>query len=862
MNIAIDATAILGEGSKNRGIGNYGLAQMRALLQIDRENQYFFLNYFEEEFTLETDGRSFDNLHEIFLWVGKDCFLSIDPAYQAVFGDLIRNFIRDNQIDVFYVTSPFDGHIFPYQKEWFGNARVVATVYDLIPLIMKDVYLPKKSQYNAYLSHLNTLSWMDKLLAISQSVKNDLMRYLKIPEDKIEVIYSGVSGMYHPMTVTEQEKARVCAKFGITAPFLMCTGGEDPRKNLDGLIEAYARLPQDLIERYQLAIVCKLSPAGVQKYSDRIAARNVTGRVILTNFVTDEELVLLYHLATLMAFPSQYEGFGLPVVEAFACGTPVLTSNNSSLGEIAEGAAVLVNPFDVGDIARGLTAALTTADRAELARNGYEKLKRFQWEQVAADTIRAMETLPKAAAESAGERRERIAFFTPLPPLKSGISDYSADMINALSDYFDIDVYIDDGYQPECALDDRVHIFPHGAFRKQSARYFDVIYQMGNAQFHIYMYPYLQKYPGTVVLHDYNLHAAAYAFALHIRHNDMNLYKRFLLEDYPADTVTQYLSDLQGDRCAPRIREMELNGFVVNYARRIIVHSDEAREKLLRKDIGLTVHTIRHYAKIEPPKDAAAFKRKQGFAQDHVVIASFGNIRETKRAMPLLKAFQKLCRKYPNATYCFVGQLDLKLAKTFLSFIQENGMEDRVQITGYVSLTEFENYMDGADICVNLRYPYNGETSGSFMRMLAKGKCVIVNNIGSFGEVPDDCCVKLPNAQALTEEKEVGQIYAAFERLVEDENLRKQISFAARRYAEETLDLRMIARMYRDFVMDPHRRALTETMLHNIRDRLQGNYTDGEIKTLGATLAYSLGAPVFPGEQALLSHDLSDGGVL
>ncbi|RKJ22013.1 glycosyltransferase, partial [Butyricicoccus sp. 1XD8-22] len=125
---------------------------------------------------------------------------------------------------------------------------------------------------------------------------------------------------------------------------------DDFRKNIEGLIVAFSKMPQSILHEYQLVVACKLSEASEAYYYEVAKKHNVRDRIILTNFVPTNHLILLYNLAHVVAFPSKYEGFGLPVVESMACGTPVLTSNNSSLGEISEGAAVLVDPFDINDI--------------------------------------------------------------------------------------------------------------------------------------------------------------------------------------------------------------------------------------------------------------------------------------------------------------------------------------------------------------------------------------------------------------------------------------------------------------------------------------------------------------------------------
>ena len=841
MNISFDATAILGPLSKNRGIGNYALSQFGKMIEQDKNNQYFFLNFYEE-FRMSDLIGSAENLHEFYFYTGEENYLLRNPQFAPLIGDIIQGFIRENQIDLFYITSPFESNNFLYQKEWFANTKVVATVYDIIPYVMKEQYLTNDAAYQAYMERVDMLRWVDRCLVISNSVKEDMVEFLQFDPEKIDVIYGAADERYCKLDVPVEVKSELFRKYGIDGSFMICIGGDDERKNLEGLILAYAKMPAELIEQYQLVIVCKLCDLSYQRYTELILEKQVSGRVVLTNYVPDRELILLNNLAHLLVFPSKYEGFGLPVVEAWACGTPVLTSNNSSLGEIAREAAVLVDPFSVEDISRGLTEALMDTDLSALLEKGRERLKLFQWDEVAKLTISYLEKEHALKAkpvilEPTANRKPKLAFFTPLPPMKSGISDYSVDILNAICKFFEIDVFIDDGYQPDHTLDSSVHVFNHRKFHVNHYDY--VLFQMGNSEFHCYMFPYIVKYGGIVVLHDYNLHSVVH-FEASRRRNNLSLYREYLLKDYPASFVDEYLENLKTGKSGVRIFEIEVNGFVVNYANKIIVHSDEAKAKLLSRDIGRNVRKIHSYAKIEALKDTAAAKAELGIASDQVVFASFGHIQMTKRAMPILKAFHRLHAKYQNVHYYFVGSPGPTIRDELYEYIKTNHLEDCVTITGYVELDEFTRYIDATDLCLNLRYPSNGETSGSLMRILAKGKCVMVNDAGSFHELPDDCCVKIPSAETMTERLEIERIYLEFERLLSDNGRLEQYCKNARKFAEQYLDLKKIATQYAAFIMDHHKPSLTEEMLGRISKEIgTKSYTSYQIEQLGRTLTYS-----------------------
>ena len=435
--------------------------------------------------------------------------------------------------------------------------------------------------------------------------------------------------------------------------------------------------------------------------------------------------------------------------------------------------------------------------------------------------------------------KKKIAFFTPLPPIKSGISDYSVDILNAISDYFDIDVYIDDGYDPNCELNTGINIYNHKKFKKSYNQYYDVIYQIGNSEYHIYMWDYIRKYKGTVVLHDYNMHGVVQFETLY-RNNNIKKYKDILLSDYKLEEIESYVEDIKNGRANIKTYEMEINGFITNYANKIIVHSNEAKEKLLKKDIYRNVRMIQSYAKIEPLVDNNEIKSIMNIDNNDIIMASFGHIHETKRAIPILKAFNRLITEYDNVKYYFVGMLDNGIKLQVESFIKENSLQDKVIITGYTELDEFIKYIDLADICFNLRYPYNGETSGSLMRILAKGKCVIVNDIGSFSEVPNECCIKLPSVEQMPAESEIEAIYDVMRKLINKEN-RTKIANNARKFAEDNLDLNKVSRQYADFINEMIVPSLNETLISEILNNhvKAKNYNDKEIFQLSKTLGFS-----------------------
>lgn len=823
MRIAFDATAILGPMSKNRGIGNYSLNQFKTMIHIDSNNQYFFFNLMEKDFTLN-DLMEGDIVEEFALYSGPNYLLLKDVEYNTLVGEIIKKYIKEKKIDIFYITSPFESCNVHYKKEWFAGCKTVAIVYDIIPYVMRERYLTDLNTYNWYMECIDMLRWVDRIQVISQSVKDDLVSFLRFDENKIDVIWGGVDKSYKKIEISNEKRQDVFSKFNITGEYIMCTGGDDERKNISFLIKAYSHLSPFLIEKYQLVIVCKLSNDSLKKYKKIIRDCKVEGRVILTNCVSDEELLILYNLAELMAFPSTYEGFGLPVVEAWACGTPVLTSNNSSLVQIAGDAAVLVDPYNEKDITKGLAYALTECDLKLLLEKGKKRLEYFSWDNVASASIKSLESISLECNTWVKQKENRLAFFTPLPPIESGISDYSVDLIHELCHFYDIDIFIDDGYAPQIDFEQNVRIMCHSEFAANSQEYDKIIYQVGNSAYHLYMFQYIQNYKGIVVLHDYNMHGVMYYSAMQCEKNNYELYGKYLREDYPATDVEQYIHDLQKGICTHKIQEWELNGAITNYADKIIVHSFDAKEKLLQRDIKRDAKHVWSFVNLEDNlklESKEVIKVRKGFEKTDILISAFGHIHGTKRIIPILNALKRLVKEYDNIKMVFAGKLADTIINEFNEIVKDSDLEHCVKVTGYIDLQEFTEYIRATDICLNLRYPYNGETSASLIRNLSMGNVVIVNDIGSFSEIPDDVCIKIPNVEFRTREEEIFDIYNAIKKCLDMPEKCVQLCKNAEKFAYRYLDVKEAAKKYSLIIDEETNDIIDESILSCVARQLK-----------------------------------------
>jgi glycosyltransferase involved in cell wall biosynthesis len=260
----------------------------------------------------------------------------------------------------------------------------VLTVHDLSFLRMPEQFPPMKARYLRTAVALSTRR-ATRVIAVSRNTRQDLIELLNMPERKISVVYSGASPDFRPLSESAREAFRH-ARFG-GRPLILHVGTLQPRKNIDVLIRAFAGARR----RARIPHVLALVGARGWMYEDlfRLVEREgLTEHVRFIDFVPSEQLPLWYNSADLFAYPSAYEGFGLPVLEAMACGVPVVTSSSSSLAELAGDAAITVPPGSQEALELALMRILDDESlRAELHRRGLARAAEFTWTRTALDTL-------------------------------------------------------------------------------------------------------------------------------------------------------------------------------------------------------------------------------------------------------------------------------------------------------------------------------------------------------------------------------------------------------------------------------------------------------------------------------------------
>ena len=404
MRIVIDLQGMQ-NGSRHRGIGRYALSFTKALIRNNRDHEIIIvLSSLFPDF-IETIRAEFSGAYasvKIKVWegVGPTSFLDASSEHRRKMSQVSREtFIASIEPDVLIVSSLVEGagdNSVTSVGE-FQPIFTAAILYDLIPLIYATEYLADVNVNAWYQDKLTQLKRADLWLAISESSREEGINYLNLPAEKIENISAAVGPEFKKVELDSMEKARLYGKFSIKGKFLMYSGATDPRKNIDRLIDAYAILESDLRATHQLVLAGGL-PDDHRQYLERHALKVglKPGEMVMTGRVTDDEMIGLYSTCKAFILPSYHEGFGLPALEAMACGAPTIGSNVSSIPEVIGLESALFDPRSLEDIARKITAVLTDqAFRDELVAQGAKQAAFFCWDRTANLALDRLESMQK-----------------------------------------------------------------------------------------------------------------------------------------------------------------------------------------------------------------------------------------------------------------------------------------------------------------------------------------------------------------------------------------------------------------------------------------------------------------------------------
>ncbi|SRR6266487_113281 len=378
MRIAIDYTAAIRQGA---GIGNYVRNLVDAMLAQDPRNQYTLLTSGHP-----TPGHPFpkaDNVRGRSIII-PDRYLNILwyrwrlPLHATLFTGMVDIYHGPD-----FVLPPINGKV-----------RKVVTVHDLAFLEHPEYAVP---QLAAYLNKVvpEAVASADVVATVSQATSQTLIEYFKTPREKITIIPNGIRSYFRRIT-DPILLAATRYKFGLKHPLVLGVGTLEPRKNHPGLIKAFHKAQSAATKKQRPAMLALAGGPGwlYDETQQLIAKLKLENKVRFLGRVTELELITLYSMADVFVFPSFYEGFGVPPIEAMACGAPVITSNSSSLPEVVGDAALLIDPHNTGELARAILQVLENEQlRDELCQKGYARAQHFTWPKSASKMLSVYQRL-------------------------------------------------------------------------------------------------------------------------------------------------------------------------------------------------------------------------------------------------------------------------------------------------------------------------------------------------------------------------------------------------------------------------------------------------------------------------------------
>jgi glycosyltransferase involved in cell wall biosynthesis len=393
MRIGIDCRTILNpKKGEAGGVGHYVYQLIRHLLKIDEENEYIL--FFDHRIK-KKKIKKFSKKNTKIVFYPFYLYSKFIPS--SFSHHLFDALIKKEEIDVFhfpYIPSP------PKKI----NVKTVATIHDLSLLRIPNLF-PKKEVEKEKEELSFIFPFIDKIIAVSESTKKDLITLFNLPPEKIKVIYHGVDErFFKPSSKEGIEKVK--KKYKIKGDYIFFLSPLTVRKNISRIVQAFEMVKDEIkkdpekfskiIKRKNLQLVLAGKEGfGFSEIKKKIKASSYKKDIILTGYVEPEDLNHLFDGAKVFIFPSLYEGFGLPLIEAMARRIPIITSNLSSMPEIVgENNALFVNPYKTEEIANALVTLLSDKEvRKKITEKSLERAKQFQWEKTAKETLKTYQEL-------------------------------------------------------------------------------------------------------------------------------------------------------------------------------------------------------------------------------------------------------------------------------------------------------------------------------------------------------------------------------------------------------------------------------------------------------------------------------------
>jgi glycosyltransferase involved in cell wall biosynthesis len=382
MKIGIDIRTLMDRHYS--GVSEYVFNLVNNLLDIDLENEYFLF---------------YNSAHDISGRIPNFSSPRVKVVYtrypNKIFNYFLQKLFKQPKIDE--ILGGVDIFLSPHINflALSDYCQKVLTVHDLSYLRHPEFFSRRKNFWHSSIDVKKMVKKFDKIVAVSENTKNDLMELAETQHEKVKVIYAGVPSDYRPLPINDSLVKAVKEKHDLPEKFILYLGNIEPRKNISGLIKAYNNLRRDNLELKDVKLI--VAGATGWKIDDtfsELQASPYYNDIKFLGYIDREDKPALYNLATVFIYPSFYEGFGFPPLEAMACGLPVITSNISSLPEIVGNAALTVDPYNISALSQALKEVITNLPlHDELVEQGIIRASAFNWRQTAQNYLEIFKEL-------------------------------------------------------------------------------------------------------------------------------------------------------------------------------------------------------------------------------------------------------------------------------------------------------------------------------------------------------------------------------------------------------------------------------------------------------------------------------------
>jgi glycosyltransferase involved in cell wall biosynthesis len=709
-----------------------------------------------------------------------------------------QDWLQGLRLDLYHATMPFVlEELIPERTD---VCPLVCTLYDFIPLRYPDHYHPTAEVRAAYERALRHARRCAQGIAISRFVCQEAQELLGLSGSRLTIASPVADPIFRRLPPAEA--ANTLSRLGLPiegAEYLLTITHSHFTKNLDGLLRGFALLTPRERATHPLVVVADLPELDRELLAARLEREGLGSSVHLAGGVPDDDLVALYNAAFAYVHPSRHEGFGLPILEALRCGAPVIAHHATAPPEIVGQAGLLLDFEQPAEIAAAIRALSDHDLRRDLVARAEPRAEGYTVEALGRGTQEAY----RRALERPAARpdRARIALWSPLPPVASGVADYSRELLGGLADWADVEVFVD-GHEPVAREVLESHVVRDGAeFSSASRRRrFDLVfYQLGVNRLHLYASAALERWSGVCVLHDLPwshllLHDS------HVQRHPETF--RLALESIEGKATLAEFDALgrPGDPRYEERREEFLNrhhmlGELIGLSSAQILHWRAGAEEVRRRHPNARVFAF-PMGVTDPlagPPDSDQSRRELGVPAQALLVGAFGAADPVKRLEPAVDALAEAVASGVDAHLLVVGAFTTPDYRRRLAHrIHELGLAARVQLLGRVPIDRFLMALRACDVVVNFRHPFRHQMSATLMRAVAAGKPVLVSAEAAWGDLPESFCQRIA-----ADASEVPVLAATFRRLAREPEWRRTMAADARDWYLEHATIAHMAAGYR-----------------------------------------------------------------